>query len=871
MPNAIIIVDPISTGRVLASKAINRGLNVIALWTQGSVFCQSVLGECDALPFVGHVKQLADDSIEEIILKIKALPFTITMCTVGCESGVELTDAVCARLGLKGNGEDLSGARRDKYQMTERIREHGLRATKQSVVCSLAEIEEFVTREKLTKFVLKPRRSAATDGVSMCSSMDDAREKFDYILQRKTIFGDKNTDALIQEFMVGTEYVLDTVSCDGEHKVVAIWQYNKVPENGSEFVYHDMHLLANGPRERVLAEYVFGCLDALGVKWGAGHIEVMWLTEEDAPCLVEAGTRPHGAGGNFPAMTNPVYGYDQLDVTLDAMLDPPLFAKYPVIPVELVGLGVQYFFVHHEEGVLESLDLSFLETLQSYLGVDMHYKIGQKIPKTVDMCSATGIVRLAHSDRSVVERERDLLRNKEKQFFVIKEPPTAMVIVDPISTGRVLASMAIDRGQNVIAVWTQGSIFCQSLLGACDSLPFVGHVYEGKGESTVDVVEKLKVLPYNITSCSVGCESGVELNDALSSWFGLPGNGEDLSEARRDKWQMTERIRECGLRATKQAVVSCMNDIEEFVNQENLSKFVLKPRRSAATDGVRMCNSLEDAREKFEYILTRKTIFGDDNTDALIQEFMVGIEYVIDTVSCHGEHKVVAIWEYTKVPENGSEFVYHHMHLHADGPRERKLADYVFACLDALGIKEGAGHIEVMWLTDEDAPCLVEAGARPHGAGGNFPAMTTPVYGYNQLEVMLDAIIDPSSFAKYPSIPVSLNGLGVQYFFVHHAEGVLESIDFSLLEGLQSYLGCDWHYKVGGPIGKTVDMCSATGIVRLAHYDRAVVEREVAYLRVAEKRMFNISPLPATPQNDTAKSFPPVALNENVAATLLTH
>lgn len=33
---------------------------------------------------------------------------------------------------------------------------------------------------------------------------------------------------LVQEFMVGVEYVVNCVSRDGEHKVVSLWRYDKV-------------------------------------------------------------------------------------------------------------------------------------------------------------------------------------------------------------------------------------------------------------------------------------------------------------------------------------------------------------------------------------------------------------------------------------------------------------------------------------------------------------------------------------------------------------------------------------------------------------------------------------------------------------------
>ena len=42
---------------------------------------------------------------------------------------------------------------------------------------------------------------------------------------------------LVQEWIEGVEYAVDTVSRDGEHKVTAMWKYDKRPVNGGPFVY----------------------------------------------------------------------------------------------------------------------------------------------------------------------------------------------------------------------------------------------------------------------------------------------------------------------------------------------------------------------------------------------------------------------------------------------------------------------------------------------------------------------------------------------------------------------------------------------------------------------------------------------------------
>lgn len=63
--------------------------------------------------------------------------------------------------------------------------------------------------------------------------MEQAREAYDMILGHNNLFGEVNEMVLVQEFLQGSEYVVDTVSVNGEHKVVAIYYYDKRVVNGT--------------------------------------------------------------------------------------------------------------------------------------------------------------------------------------------------------------------------------------------------------------------------------------------------------------------------------------------------------------------------------------------------------------------------------------------------------------------------------------------------------------------------------------------------------------------------------------------------------------------------------------------------------------
>lgn len=64
--------------------------------------------------------------------------------------------------------------------------------------------------------------SIGTEDVCFVESLAEARRAFDTIIGKVNLFGEVNAKVLVQEFLQGTEYVVDCVSKDGVHKVRAL-------------------------------------------------------------------------------------------------------------------------------------------------------------------------------------------------------------------------------------------------------------------------------------------------------------------------------------------------------------------------------------------------------------------------------------------------------------------------------------------------------------------------------------------------------------------------------------------------------------------------------------------------------------------------
>merc|ERR1719491_2757309 len=197
-----------------------------------------------------------------------------------------------------------------------------------------------------------------------------------------------------------------------------------------------------------------------------------------------------------------------------------------------------------------------------------------------------------------------------------------------------------------------------------------------------------------------------------------------------------------------------LSDVQEFLDSETMP-VVVKPVESAGSDGVKLCYTKAEAEEHFNLLMNSQQKIGSAGAAVLCQEFLRGKEYVVDHVSMDGVHKTVMIWVYDKRAVNGAAFVYHGMlPVRSDSAEAKVLIPYVRRVLDALQIKNGSTHGEVM-MTD-NGPCLVEMNCRAHGGDGNWvPLARALTGGYSQVDAAIDSFIDAKAFNDLPDVPPS--------------------------------------------------------------------------------------------------------------------
>jgi biotin carboxylase len=331
----------------------------------------------------------------------------------GCENGIVLADTLSEALGLATNGTEKTQARKDKFLMMEELKKKDIPHPKSLISNSLNEIFTFARTECGFPIVLKPKDSAGTDNVFLCRNKAEAEYAFSQIVgQRNKMTELTNTDVVAQEYLAGTEYVVDVVSLDGKHYPAAFWKYRKFQQYSGSFVYDTMELLpSEGEVQKILFDYTCQVLDSLGVRYGATHNEM--ILTQSGPKLVEVNARLCGAFA--PAIVNGAVGYGQAELMVDAYLDQEAFYKKVAQPYVLKKKAIRPFLISHQEGIIEDFPaLPQIQALPSFFAIRGRYSIGGTIRKTVDLFTNPGVVDLVHEDEEVIVRDYQTLRALEK-------------------------------------------------------------------------------------------------------------------------------------------------------------------------------------------------------------------------------------------------------------------------------------------------------------------------------------------------------------------------------------------------------------------------------------------------------------------------
>lgn len=261
------------------------------------------------------------------------------------------------------------------------------------------------------------------------------------------------------------------------------------------------------------------------------------------------------------------------------------------------------------------------------------------------------------------------------------------VIVDPYSSGAFFAEAFTKHNVPVIAVVSAPEppdVYATSYRRGDFLKTFVANERDMDG-----LVQHL--ISLNPRCVLTGCESGVDLTDRIAPLV-VPAlaNAPDKAMARRHKGEMALAIQNAGIPSMLQICSSSPDEVGFWIDREGLADrdLVIKPPKSASTDDVVKVRGGKGWREKFHEILGSVNRLGITNDTLMVQEFLQGREYAVDTVSYGGRHAISSICRYNKIENGPFIAIYDTMDwIPSDFSQVRELRDYAFRVLDAIWYK----------------------------------------------------------------------------------------------------------------------------------------------------------------------------------------
>lgn len=318
MPKLAAIVDAYSTGRFLLAEFEKYGYKIVHVQSMDPIL------EFDRGGFRSEnfVMNIISKTIEQTASELESLG--VEFIVAGCESGVLLADQLVNRLGLQGNTIEKSKHRRNKYLMQSALKSAGIEHIESLETDSVDVAIKWFERRECSAIVVKPLDSAGSDGVFFCTTAYEITLAFRCLLNSVNSMGSMNLALIIQEKLSGVQYIVNMVSCEGEHFVSDVWQEHRIEDPSHGYLGDKEYLLdykgMSGDVEQ-LVNYARECLDALGVVHGPSHIEIMWCSKRNTPVLIELGARMQGSichnavlkavGHNHVTLTALVYGSPQ--------------------------------------------------------------------------------------------------------------------------------------------------------------------------------------------------------------------------------------------------------------------------------------------------------------------------------------------------------------------------------------------------------------------------------------------------------------------------------------------------------------------------------------------------------------------------------
>ncbi|TFH89418.1 ATP-grasp domain-containing protein [Vibrio ouci] len=402
----ICVVNPLSSGPCLIEALQDYGAEVIVALDE-QFRC---VYDGDTFTFV---------TTDQLISQVAALNCDLVIS--GSEFAVTHVDTVTSALRLQGHAPDRAQVRSNKVSMLKHLRSQGVDTAPFALVNSVDQLPDY-PKEAFPLFV-KPINSAGSDGCFRCDDLASVQHRVDALVNQENLLGNMNSQVMVQEYIEGQQYVVNTVSLGSQHVFGDILKVNLQEVDGipiyREITATDIHYDKGLSKD--IIEYVSHCLDALGVENGAAHTEVR--VSRSGVSLIEVNYRLMGPDLFIDAFSYGI-GYSHASLWAESIFEPQQFLNRVGVSKEKKMHFAMVYLRGHQAGTIRNRsNLNKIRRLPAFHSLRQLPDVGDFTENPKLTTGDFGIAYIAHESKAVFEQSLRRLKNLEDDgLYLIEEP-----------------------------------------------------------------------------------------------------------------------------------------------------------------------------------------------------------------------------------------------------------------------------------------------------------------------------------------------------------------------------------------------------------------------------------------------------------------
>ena len=218
------------------------------------------------------------------------------------------------------------------------------------------------------------------------------------------------------------------------------------------------------------------------------------------------------------------------------------------------------------------------------------------------------------------------------------------------------------------------------------------------------VLNKLKSSNINLNGIiSYVTDSSALTSAEIRDFYNLPGPSQKLAKSLINKSIQRNIWKEANLPIPKFIRLNNTQNIEESLVKNNIKyPIIIKPTDSGGSRGISVISKANQLTEA-----VRSAINHSKEKYCILESFIRGKEFTVETFGCNGKHYPLAVTKKRKVKNTNNTVADQLITLNINSPAAKEIYQLASKSLIALGYLEGPGHTEIikdfqgkLWLVE---------------------------------------------------------------------------------------------------------------------------------------------------------------------------